>query len=200
MKFKSLLFALLVIPLVASAVHAQNLFRTGRPDYTRADYARNYPATYHDRYVANSYANDSYARNTGPLTDPRLTDPSYDRQRLDRAWENYRLEPERYRARYGSNHENGYGATPSTYNAIRTVDYQSDYAPNRRCTSLKPDLLRDRLPSTSAPTGSYFNPSYYGNENGNGFGNSTDPYGNNLNRTASRPLVSLFDSLFGTNR
>ncbi len=193
MKFKNLAFALLVIPFVTTAAQAQNLFRTSRPDYTR-----DYPATYHDRYLANS---------------DRITpanDIDYDRERLSRAWENYRAEAERYQTRYGSE------ITPTSYDSsssLRPVDFDStNYTPNRRCSRNRvPADVRPTLrPTLTAPSGYYNNPSYYDNDfgnassigNGSGFeaNQYTAPYGTNLSRTASRPLTSLFGSLFGTNR
>ena len=185
MKFKSLAFALLVIPLVTTAVQAQNLFATGRPAYTR-----DYPATYHDRYLASA--------NRSALS----SDVNYDRERLNRAWENYQAEADRYQTRYGSN-----GAVrPVVYDANSSVD--ANFRPPRRCSG-RHDASRARLPASTTPSG-YYNPSYYGTErdlsNGSTFGfgssgfGSTDPYGNDLSRTASRPVANFFSSLFGTNR
>lgn len=185
MKLITLLATLLAIPLCASFAHGQNLFRTGRPDY-----ARNYASTYHDRYAEQALRYQT----------PRATDSPYDysreQPRLPPSWGNDRYEALRYEApnRFRLTTTDNYGRTLRDFDRAapsQAAGYRD--VPVRRCNCMPRDVevyppyddaLRSRPPQQQENR-PYEQPT---------------TYRPNLNRTASRPFTSLFDSLFGIGR
>ena len=203
MNKKTVILALLALPLLATFASGQNLFRTGRPDYTR-DYA----ATYHDRYAANRFLplTSQYGQRYPSNFDSTLQN-NLEKEQLQIARENLRREASQYQARYGNPNASDYNASrysPSRFSSVAPVGYESESTRCRRCTSAPANGNDDGLTQPNARPSSYYrNPDDYENRSSNidqsGYGNreftSTD-----WRRTATRPFTSLLDSLFGTNR
>lgn len=199
MKLKTASLPLLALPLLATLAYGQNLFRTGRPDYTRRQ-----AANYQDRFTNLTTPSSQEARSN----EDRRQD-SVDRERLQQAWESYRREADRYYARYGnqngastSNVNQAVRYSASSSNSVSPVDFESDWVPRGPRKSNPYDATR----STPVPTYDRNSDDYsdqdYQNSDYTPRSEYTPrrDYSQDWNRNASRPLTSFLDSLFGTSR
>lgn len=145
MKFSRIAAIAITTSVLASCAHAQNIFRVGRPEY------------------ANNIQYD--ARNNGTVIPPSdyrhpispfVAPPDDERVRL--AWERYRNEAERYRAKYGT--ESRWSKATPQYNFSPVADYRFDQrvSPANYREQVGPhrcrQVPRDRLPADGVPADS----------------------------------------------
>lgn len=144
------------LPLLAAALalasqpitaQAQNLFRTGRPDYARAapsnsaqpgfaqpSLAQSYASNATNNYWNRPWVSQQYAETNSPSTyDRRLTSRpphagSADHDRLQAAWENYRREALRYQQQRRPNDDRPFTAN-STSPSYVPLGYTTDWQP-----------------------------------------------------------------------
>lgn len=129
--------ALAVVTILPMTVDAQNLFRTGRPDYARTpSYNWQLPQDYSRGQVADGYANSSGRthRSYSARPDLRAAD---DYRRLEAAWDTYRREALRYQQRFGNaqftnSQSHPYPSQQSSYSVNdNTLDYSREGRPIR---------------------------------------------------------------------
>lgn len=186
--------AILLSGVASATAQAQNLFRTGRPNYARTAEASLDP--WGRPAVANRYSEAVGRLPRTYVSRPRDLSAS-DYERLLNAWESYRREALRYQQRYGTTgfvdaDQRAYWTDdrrlPCQYRAGRSESLgrtPADFPPRLPVDSLAPDAY---LGGASSQTYSGREPSTRSvYRNG---GSRSDPAW-----TASRPVVSFFRSL-----